>query len=131
MFPTLVRIRKALLATALMLALLLFGLDRYAAMVHRPAEGATAVVLYTTAWCPYCTKLRQGLRASHIPFTEHDVETSLDGQLGMWALRGRGVPVAVIGSRVVYGYRVDEIAAALKALGYTFTPAAETARPQA
>jgi len=117
--------RWVLLIVAACLTLLLLGLDRYAAFAHRPGADSKAVVIYTTAWCPYCAKLRTGLAASGIPYVEHDVEKSLQGQLGFWTLRGRGVPVSAIGPKVIYGYDVARIAFALQDLGYTFIPASE------
>jgi len=118
-------IRRILLGSALFLALALFGLDRYAALVHYPAENATRIVIYTTKWCPYCEKLRRGLTASAIPFIEYDVEKDLQGQLGYWALHAKGIPVSAIGPEVIYGYRVEEIRKALKALGYPYRPASD------
>ncbi|MBN1473031.1 MAG: glutaredoxin family protein, partial [Syntrophaceae bacterium] len=32
------------------------------------------VILYTTSWCPYCTKARNFFLSRNIPFTEYDVE---------------------------------------------------------
>ena len=117
--------RWVLLIVAACLTLLLLGLDRYAAFAHRPGADSRAVVIYTTAWCPYCAKLRTSLVASGIPYVEHDVEKSLQGQMGFWTLRGRGVPVSAIGPKVIYGYDVARIAFALQDLGYTFIPASE------
>ena len=117
--------RLALLILAAGLAIVLLGLDRYAAFAHRPGADSRAVVIYTTAWCPYCAKLRASLTASGIPYVEHDVEKSLQGQLGFWALRGRGVPVSAIGPKVIYGYDVARIAVALQELGYIFVPASD------
>ncbi len=117
--------RRLLLIVAAFLTLLLLGLDRYAALAHRPDEDSKAVVIYTTAWCPYCAKLRTSLAASGIPYVEHDVEKSLDGQLGFWTLRGRGIPVSAIGPKVIYGYDVARIAFALQDLGYTFIPVSD------
>jgi len=113
-------LRRALLLGALSLALALFAVDRYAAYAHRPSDTSTRVAIYTTAWCPYCARLRADLAASGIDYVEYNVEKSVDGALGFWALRGRGVPVSAIGPKVVYGYRVDQIEAALRALGYTY-----------
>jgi glutaredoxin len=107
--------------------LTLLAVDRYAAFMHNPEPDSTRIVIYTTAWCPYCKMLRQDLAASRVPYIEYDVETSAQGQLGMWILLGRGVPVSVIGPKVVYEYRVDEIALALKPLGYSFIPSAHKA----
>ena len=114
----LTRLRTRLLGTAFLLALILLAVDRYAALTHRPAADATAISIYTTRSCPYCERLRHILAANRIPYTEYDVEHTLQGQLGFWALRARGVPIAVIGPRVVYGYRLQEITAALRDLGY-------------
>jgi glutaredoxin len=117
--------RWVLLIVAACLTLLLLGVDRYAAFAHRPGADSKSVVIYTTAWCPYCAKLRTSLAASGIPYVEYDVEKSLQGQMGFWTLRGRGVPVSAIGPKVVYGYDVARIAFALQDLGYTFIPASE------
>ena len=124
---TLSKSRRVALYLAAALAVLLLGLDRYAALVHRPGADSRSVVIYTTAWCPYCARLRQGLSASAIPYVEHDVERSFQGQLGFWALRGRGVPVSVVGPEIVYGYDVPRLSATLKTLGYAFRPVAAAA----
>ncbi len=118
----LIVIRRILLASGLFLALGLLGLDRYAALVHRPSKISTKIVIYTTRLCPYCERLRRGLAVSAIPYLEHDVERSLQGQLGFWALHAKGVPVSVIGPEVVYGYQVEEIQKALGGLGYQYRP---------
>jgi glutaredoxin len=116
-------IRRGLLVFALALTALLFGVDRYAAHAHRPTAESARVVLYTTVWCPYCATLRADLSASAVAYVDHDVEHSLQGMLGWWTLRARGVPVAVIGPSVVHGYDVEKIALALKHLGHTYRPA--------
>lgn len=118
----LAKMRTRLLGTALILALLLFAFDRYAAYARRPGPDSTRIAIYTTSWCGYCKRLREDLQASHISYIEYDVEKSLQGSLGFWALRGRGVPVSAIGPEVVYGYQVPKIEAALRALGHSFKP---------
>jgi mycoredoxin len=115
-------IRRVALLTLLILVIILFCLDRYAAYKHRPVGDSNAVVIYTTKRCPYCVKLRADLKANRITHKEYDVENSLDGFLGMWTLRTRGVPVSVIGPNVVYGYRVDELVQAFDELGLQFIP---------
>lgn len=89
-----------------------------AAWLHWPAANSVGVVLYTTEWCPYCRSLRLYLDAYRIPYKDHDVEKSLQGMMGFWALRGRGVPVSVIGPDIVYGYDLEKINRSLAALGY-------------
>ena len=112
------RIRRLVLLCALVLALVLLGLDRSAAWLYRPAEDAIGVVIYTTAWCGYCAALRAHLDAHGIPYTDRDVETSVAGSMGFWALRGRGVPVSAIGPEVIHGFNLAGINRALTALGY-------------
>lgn len=107
---------RVLLVAVLAFALALLAVDRYAAAVHKPNAASTRVAIYTTAWCGYCQALREKLDREGVSYTEYDVEKSLQGYLGFWALRGRGVPVSAIGPEVVYGYRIPEIERALSAL---------------
>ncbi len=34
----------------------------------------TEVVMYSTSWCPYCTRARLLLKEKGVPFTEIDIE---------------------------------------------------------
>ena len=102
----------------LLVAISLFTIDRFAAYTHLPKPGSTDVVIYTTQWCPYCKALRKTLSTYDIPFQEHDTEKSIQGLIGFWALRARGVPVSVIGEEVIYGYDGQQITDALIAAGY-------------
>ena len=112
------RYRRIALYVALLLAVTLLVLDRTAAYLHRPAPDATAVAIYTTEWCPYCRKFRAYLDYHAIVYTDYDVETSFQGGMGFWALRGRGVPLVVAGPEIIYGYDIEKIRSALAALGY-------------
>jgi mycoredoxin len=124
------RARRIALSVALVLALALLLLDRTAAYFHRPAADSKAVVIYTTTWCPYCRRLRSFLEANHIPYTDYDVEHSISGGMGMWALRGRGVPVVVVGADIIHGLDLAKIRESLGRLGYdTIAPAAGNPGP--
>ena len=74
------------------------------------------VVLYTTSWCPYCRKARSFFQQANIPFTEYDIEKSTYAYKQYQQISGRGVPVIVIGDRVVQGYNPQAIRSALTAL---------------
>jgi len=104
--------------------IVLLGLDRYAGICPSPGRRLRAVIIYTTAWCPYCAKLRTSLTASGIPYVEHDVEKSLQGQLGFWTLRG---PASGIGDRREGHLRLRRGANRLRAsgLGYSFIPVSD------
>ena len=109
---------KKALYSLLLTAIILFCLDRSIAYLYKPKPGATEIILYSTDWCPYCNSLRTHFDSSSIPYTEHDVEKSISGIAGFWALRARGVPVTVIGPKVVYGYDLDTINQSLIKLGH-------------
>jgi len=110
--------RKHILYKLLFSFLVLFALDRGSAYFHKPTAQSTDIVIYTTDWCPYCNSLRIHLNSNKIPFKEYDSEKSIAGITGMWSLRARGVPVSVIGPKVVYGYDIDTINQSLIELGY-------------
>ena len=112
---------KKLLIIILLFVLSLFALDRVAAHLYLPKEGATDIVIYTTQWCPYCKALRNTLNQYDIPYKEHDTEKSIQGILGFWALRARGVPVSVIGEEIIYGYDGQQITDALVNSGYAIS----------
>jgi glutaredoxin len=82
--------------------------------------GPPRVVLYTTQWCGYCRRAREYLRTRGIPFEEHDVEQSAQGQREFRALGGGGVPLILVGQRRMNGFtpaafeRLWEAAAAEK-----------------
>ena len=91
-------------------------------MVSEQLRNNARVVLYATDWCGYCKALRSALVANKIPFTEHDVEQSFEGQLGFWTLRARGVPVSVVGPQVIHGYQMEKLQDALEKLDHPFDP---------
>ena len=113
---------KKLLFIILIAVVILFSVGRLAAHLHQPKQGSTDVVIYTTAWCPYCTVLRTTLNQYDIPFTEYDTEKSIQGLTGYWALRGRGVPISVIGEEVIHGYDGQIITDALVGAGHEIAP---------
>ena len=121
--------RRYALYLALLLALVLTGLDRSAAWLHRPDADSTDIVIYSTTWCDYCAALREHLDTHAIPYTDHDVESSLQDGMGFWTLRGRGVPVSVIGPDVVHGFNLEGINHALAALGYPVASGATAGTP--
>lgn len=75
---------------------------------------AGSVVLYSTAWCGYCTKTRNFLTDNQIPFVEHDIEKSTDAYRDYQALGGKGVPVVRVSDQVLHGYDPKGITRALR-----------------
>lgn len=99
---------------------LAFGGQRALAFVHDPRRGnpPDSVVVLTASWCGYCMRLRETLAANQIPYTDIDIDRSAEGRWAFTAVRGTGVPIAIVGQRVVRGTRWDELDRVLKAAGY-------------
>lgn len=112
--------RRRLLWFALGLALLAFALDRGPAWYFDPrrANAANHVVVYTTAWCPVCTRLRLCLARAGVPFEERDIEKSSRAAWEFEALDGTGIPLTLAGQRIAHGMRQPELGEALAGAGF-------------
>lgn len=66
--------------------------------------GSSAVVMYTTNWCPYCDRARRLLSAKNVAFEEIDVESAPQKRAEMQQRSGRRtVPQIFIGETHVGG----------------------------
>jgi glutaredoxin 3 len=75
---------------------------------------SSAIVMYTTNWCPYCERARRLLHARGAVFEEIDVESAPEKRAEMLARSGRRtVPQIFIGERHVGGS--DDLAALIDA----------------
>jgi glutaredoxin 3 len=62
------------------------------------------VVVYSTGWCPYCTRARQLLMNKGVEFEEIDVDARPEARTEMTARSGRtSVPQIFIGAAHVGG----------------------------
>lgn len=65
----------------------------------------TAVVMYATSWCPYCTRARQLFEGKGVPFTEIDVDAVDGARAEMQRRSGRtSVPQIFVGERHLGGF---------------------------
>lgn len=69
-----------------------------------PAGDPDRITMYSTDWCPHCKNARSYFNSKGIRFTEYNVETSETGRKEYEALGGGGVPVIVVGSKVMRGF---------------------------
>ena len=68
------------------------------------------VVVYGTAWCPYCVRARQLLEQKGVAYEDLRIEGRMDLRAEMQARSGRSsVPQIFIGDRHIGGY--DDMAA--------------------
>ncbi len=62
------------------------------------------IVIYSTGWCPYCTRARQLLKNKGVEFEEIDVDARPEARREMTARSGRtSVPQIFIGATHVGG----------------------------
>jgi glutaredoxin 3 len=66
---------------------------------------ADTVVMYTTSWCPYCSRARQLFARKGVRFRDIDIEAVEGARAEMQARSGRtSVPQIFIGTRHLGGY---------------------------
>ena len=63
-----------------------------------------AVTMYATDWCGVCRRARAYFAANGIAYTEIDVEKSEAGRREFEQHGGRGVPLIVMGGKVMRGF---------------------------
>jgi len=77
------------------------------------AGGKSAVVMYSTSWCPYCARARAFFKHYRIEFTEIDIEKDTTGRADYRRLGGRGVPFIIVGEQAIRGFDERRLSAAL------------------
>lgn len=87
----------------------------------RAASAAAAsqpeVVMYATDWCPYCRQARQHFARQGIAYREIDIEKSAAGRAEYDRLGGRGVPLVLVGSQRMQGFRAESFDRLLRSAG--------------
>lgn len=74
------------------------------------SEAQPRVVMYTTAWCPYCVRAKLLLGQKGVAFEELRLEERMELRAEMQARSGRtSVPQIFIGDRHIGGF--DDMAA--------------------
>ena len=62
------------------------------------------VVMYSASWCGVCKRARKWLTANAIPFKEFDIDQSTQGARDFRQLRGKGVPIILVGKKRLNGF---------------------------
>ncbi len=71
----------------------------------KAARRSVRVTVYTTSWCPHCTRARNWLRANEINFAEHDIEQSASARRDRDRINPQGgVPTVDIDGQVLTGF---------------------------
>ena len=75
---------------------------------------AGPVIVYTTQWCPYCMKARSYLNRHRFHYVEYDIEASAENREKFRELRGRAVPLIIVGDRRMHGFSPQSFEALLR-----------------
>ncbi|MDO8575652.1 MAG: glutaredoxin domain-containing protein [bacterium] len=72
------------------------------------------VEIYSTPVCKYCNMAKDFFKSHNVNYTEYNVATDLEKRREMVVKTGQmGVPVIVIGEKVIIGFDEGEVAGAL------------------
>jgi glutaredoxin len=77
------------------------------------------ITLFTGPDCAYCRQAKAFLRQRGIPFAERDIARSRSAFEEFHRLRGRGVPLILIGHRKIAGFDPGRLEQALNEAGFT------------
>jgi len=72
-------------------------------------ETGKPVVMFSTSTCPYCRRARALLDDEHIAYQDFVIDQSSQARQRFALFGGSGVPVLLIGSRRIEGFREDTI----------------------
>ena len=81
------------------------------------AASQREVVMYATDWCPYCRQARHHFARQGIAYREIDIEKSAAGRAEYDRLGGRGVPLILVGSQRMQGFRAESFDRLLRSAG--------------
>ena len=62
------------------------------------------VVMYSATWCRMCNKAKNYFRENNIAYVAYDVEKSRTGKMDFKLLRGKSVPIIIVGGKRMNGF---------------------------
>jgi glutaredoxin len=87
------------------------------AEVEAGAPASQGVVMLSTVWCGVCKRAREYMTRQQIAFTEYDVEKNDTGRALYRELKGRGVPIILVGNQRMNGFSAAQLEQMLKRSG--------------
>ncbi len=64
------------------------------------------VVMYSATWCGICKKAKRYFKTKKIPYVIYDVEKSYSGKRDFKLLKGKSVPIIIVGNKRMNGFTV-------------------------
>jgi glutaredoxin len=78
-----------------------------------PNASASPVVMLSAAWCDVCKEARRWLTQNGVAFTEYDVERDRHGMEEYKRLKGKGIPIILVGDQRMDGFSASRLRAML------------------
>lgn len=66
--------------------------------------GQKSVVMYSAKWCGICSKARAFFEGRGIEYEEYDIDTDEKGKRDFAEMKGRGVPIILVGDKRLRGF---------------------------
>jgi glutaredoxin len=77
---------------------------------EKPKSGASKssptkrVIMYSAAWCGVCKAAKKYFAQNNIRYTEYDIDNNQKAKTDFEKMKGRGVPVILVGNRRMNGF---------------------------
>lgn len=68
-----------------------------------------SVKIYTATWCTWCERAKTYMQSKGIAYREYDVENSVIGRQEYKRLKGKGVPIILVGKQRMNGFSPDRL----------------------
>ena len=101
------------IAFGLFMAILMFKPSGQMQVYDGQKLKGASIVMLSTARCGYCKAARRYFKAENIAYTDLDVERTDEGARLYDKVNARGVPVFIIGDRVIHGFNKRALQTAL------------------
>ena len=71
---------------------------------NKRSNSYNKIIMYSATWCGVCKTAKKYFNKKGVPFREYDVEKSVKGRKEFKRLKGRGVPIILIGKKRMDGF---------------------------
>lgn len=84
-------------------------------ILNRNSKNMKKIKVYGTSWCHYCNAAREFFKEKRIPFEDINIEKNPEAAKEIIEKSGQmGVPVILIGEKVIVGFNREQIEDLLK-----------------
>lgn len=68
------------------------------------------VVIYSAEWCKICDRAKKYFKKNNIAYISYDIEKSRTGKIDYKLLRGKAVPIIIVGKKRMNGFSASKFA---------------------